>query len=138
MINSQTVSNSHVVEESNYISEQMLHFLKESLQKMRQQILQKEEEISLSLINEPIRVADSIDQSANEEQHYEDFRVQEHENQLRHEIELALKKIENGTYGYCEETDDPIGLKRLLALPYARYCVKVQAQKEQALKRLAG
>lgn len=138
MINSQTLSHSHLIEESDYISEQMLNSFKETLQKMHQQVLQKEEAISLSLINEPIRVADSIDQSTNEKQHYEDFMVQEHEDQLRHEIELALKKIENGTYGYCEETEDPIGLNRLLALPYARYCVAVQAQREEVRKKRVG
>lgn len=122
-------------ENSEYMSDEMLQHFKEMLEGMRDQILQKETAISLSLVDEPFRIADVIEQSANDEQHKEEFIVQEHEDSIRQEIEAALQRILDGTYGYCEETGDPIGLKRLMAVPYARYCVKVQEFKEQERKR---
>lgn len=50
--------------------------------------------------------------------------------QVLAEIENALKKIENGTYGFCEDTGEPIAQARLEALPYARYTVKAQEKRE--------
>jgi DnaK suppressor protein len=82
------------------------------------------------------READHTNHGTNEELHIQDFTFQEHEDQLRHQVELALKHIEEGTYGYCEETGEPIGVKRLLVVPYARYCLKVQKYKEDERKRL--
>jgi DnaK suppressor protein len=123
-------------DESHYISEEMLASFKSMLEERREQLLKKEKEILLSLIDEPIRIADTIEQSANDEHHHEEFQVQEHEDYIRQEIEAALHRIVDGSYGYCEETGNPIGLKRLLAVPYARYCIKVQEFKEQQRKRL--
>jgi DnaK suppressor protein len=138
MVNEQVLNVSPSFDTYEYISEEMLTYFKEYLQKKHEEILQKEEAISFSLLNEPIRMADSLDQSSSEEIHHEDFMIQEHEDYLRHEIESALQRIEEGTFGYCEETGDPIGLKRLIAVPYARYCLKVQEHKEQAVKRMLG
>ena len=46
-------------------------------------------------------------------------------------IEEALRRLEEGTYGYCEECGKPIGLKRLKVLPFTRYCVKCQERLEK-------
>ena len=118
------------------MSEDMLNHFKLELQLMRDQILQKEEAISTSLMDEPFRMPDLIEQSANNGQHYEDFMIQDHEDSIRQEIESALQRIEDGTFGYCEETGEPIGIKRLLAVPYARYTIKVQESKEEERKRI--
>ena len=58
----------------------------------------------------------------------------EHNAEQRAEIEAALKRIEDGSYGYCDETGDPIGLPRLLAYPSALYTVEVQERHERARK----
>ena len=47
---------------------------------------------------------------------------------------MALKRIDNGTYGYCEETGEPIGLKRLEARPIATLCIEAQEQHEKKEK----
>lgn len=125
-----------VFESAEYMSEDMLNYFKSKLQMMREQILQKEESISTSLMDEPFRLPDLVEQSANNELHHEDFLFQDHEDSIRQEIESALQRIDDGTFGYCEETGEPIGIKRLLAVPYARYNVKVQELKEQEKKRL--
>ena len=123
------------LESSEYMSEDMLNYFKLELELKRDQILQKEEAISTSLMEEPIRMADSVEQSANDGQHHEDFLIQDHEDSIRQEVEAALQRIEDGTFGYCEETGEPIGIKRLLAVPYARYTIKVQESKEEERKR---
>ena len=49
-------------------------------------------------------------------------------------IDQAIKKIQNGTYGYCEETGEPIGLKRLIARPIATLCIAAQEKHEKKEK----
>ena len=49
-------------------------------------------------------------------------------------IDEALKKIENGTYGFCEETGEPIGIKRLIARPVATLCITAQEKHEKEEK----
>jgi len=49
-------------------------------------------------------------------------------------IDQAVKKIRNGTYGYCEETGEPIGLKRLIARPIATLCIAAQEKHEKEEK----
>jgi DnaK suppressor protein len=57
-------------------------------------------------------------------------KYQEHEQNLRHEVESALQRMDDGSYGYCVATGKPIGVQRLIATPYATYCFDVQAEKE--------
>jgi DnaK suppressor protein len=59
-----------------------------------------------------------------------DMAVRGNVEQVLAEIENALKKLNNGTYGYCEDTGEPIAQARLEALPYARYTVKAQEKRE--------
>lgn len=136
MVNAEAPLSYDPLNDPGYMSEQMLDYFKNRLEKMDKEISKKEESISLSLIDDPNREPDHVDQGANEGIHIADFNLQEHEDQLRHEVGLALKRINEGTYGYCEETGEAIGVKRLLAVPYARYCLKVQKHKEQERKRL--
>ena len=49
-------------------------------------------------------------------------------------IDLAIKKIKDGTYGFCEETGEPIGLKRLIARPIATLCIEAQEKHEKEEK----
>ena len=49
-------------------------------------------------------------------------------------IDQALKKINDGTYGYCEETGEPIGIKRLIARPIATLCISAQEKHEKEEK----
>ncbi|MGV8948872.1 MAG: TraR/DksA family transcriptional regulator [Candidatus Paracaedibacter sp.] len=134
MTNAKALSNYDLPDGSDYLSEEMLDYFKDKLKELYEQVIKKEEAISMSLTEVPIRVPDRVDQGANEELLNQNYMFQEHENHLQQEIEDALQRIDEGVYGYCEETSEPIGLKRLLALPYARYCLKVQEHKEQHKK----
>ncbi|MBI4970892.1 MAG: TraR/DksA C4-type zinc finger protein [Candidatus Omnitrophica bacterium] len=57
------------------------------------------------------------------------------EQQLLNRIDEALKKIEEGTYGVCENCNVPIGMERLKAVPYARLCIKCKEEEEKKAKR---
>jgi len=117
--------------DSVYMSDQMLAYFKNKLLKMHQKIIKEENAISLSLVDAPNRDSDPIDRGSNEELAGDKFTFQEHEDHIRHEIEAALERINTRIYGYCEETCEPIGVKRLLAVPYARYSLSVQTHKEK-------
>ena len=75
------------------------------------------------------RASDEIDRTF-------ELRTRERERKLINKIEGALKRIEDGTYGYCEETGEPISLKRLQARPVATLSLEAQENHEKAEKRL--
>ena len=75
------------------------------------------------------RASDEIDRTF-------ELRTRDRERKLINKIEAALKKIEDGTYGYCEETGEPISLKRLQARPVATLSLEAQENHEKAEKRL--
>ncbi|MGC9031700.1 MAG: TraR/DksA family transcriptional regulator [Minisyncoccia bacterium] len=54
------------------------------------------------------------------------------ESKLLEEINTAIKKIQNGTYGKCDKCGQPISKERLKAIPYARYCIKCQTEREKS------
>lgn len=122
------------LKDTSYMSNHMRHYFKNKLSLMLHELLKKEQIISLSLMDLSHREADHIDQGACEEFRYNQFAFQEHDNHLLREVEEALGRIQDKTYGYCEETGDPIGVRRLEAVPQTRYCLKVQENKEQCSK----
>lgn len=138
MPNATTLSSYNSLDKSDYLSEEMLNYFRHKLNELYEQVIKKEEALSLSFTEVPIRVPDRVDQGANEELLNQNYMFQEHENHLQQDIESALQRIDDGVFGYCEETGEPIGLKRLLAIPYARYCLKVQEHKEQDKKEPWG
>ena len=75
------------------------------------------------------RASDEIDRTF-------ELRTRDRERKLINKIEAALKRIEDGSYGYCEETSEPISLKRLQARPVATLSLEAQENHEKAEKRL--
>jgi DnaK suppressor protein len=65
-----------------------------------------------------------------------ELRTRDRERKLINKIDAALRRLEDGTYGYCEETGDPISLKRLEARPVATLSLEAQEMHEKAEKRL--
>lgn len=75
-------------------------------------------------------VADPADRASREEEQTVLLRLSHRESKLLNRIEAALLRIEAGTYGFCEDTGEPIGLPRLLARPMARLTIEAQQQRE--------
>lgn len=107
-----------------YMSKQMVGYFKEVLMQMQKEILKKEEVNFLSLIDAPNHEPDLVDQGVIEEFCNRTIGFQMYEDRVCQEVEAALQRIKNGTYGYCEETSKPIGVRRLLAVPYTRYSIE--------------
>ncbi len=73
---------------------------------------------------------DPADRATQEEEHALELRTRDRERKLLKKIESALLRIEDGSYGYCEETGDPIGVPRLLARPTATLTIEAQERRE--------
>ena len=80
--------------------------------------------------------ADPVDRASQEEEFAFELRTRDRERKLINKINAALQRIEDGSYGYCEETGEPIGLKRLEARPVATLSLEAQEMHEKAEKRL--
>ena len=98
--------------------------LKESSQTLKK--LQKEE-------NSP--KPDLTDRATEEIERTFELRTRDRERKLINKINGALKKIEDGSYGYCEETGEPIGIKRLEARPVATLSIEAQEMHEKKEKK---
>ena len=79
-----------------------------------------------------------MDRAALEEEYALELRTRDRERKLLTKVQASLKQIDEGTYGYCLNTGEPIGLKRLLARPTATLSVESQERREQMKKQFAG
>ena len=118
---------------SQYMNEQQLDFFRGQLLQMQQQILDNASNTSEHL-REHEAEADIADQATIEEENALELRTRDRERKLLRKIEEALKRIEDGSYGYCEETGEAIGIPRLLARPTATLTIEAQSRREQKQK----
>ena len=84
-----------------------------------------------SSIDDNSTSADIVDQASSYTEKNVEMRAINRQIKLISKIESALKKIKDGTYGFCEETAEPIGLKRLMARPIATLCIAAQEKHEK-------
>ena len=75
--------------------------------------------------------ADIVDQASSYTEKNVEMRAINRQIKLISKIDLAIKKIQEGTYGFCDETAEPIGLKRLMARPIANLCIAAQEKHEK-------
>ena len=78
----------------------------------------------------PIDLSDANDRASSEEQSNIALRIVDREQKLLPKIQQSLKQIQDGSYGYCLESGEPIGIPRLLARPTAEYSADVKSLKE--------
>jgi DnaK suppressor protein len=98
------------------------------------EILLKEAQQTLDHLKEEgsfRNVGDMADLATEESESILELRTQERYRKLIPKIDAALQRIEDGTYGYCEETGEEIGIKRLEARPIATLCIEAQEWREQ-------
>ncbi len=77
---------------------------------------------------------DPSDRASLEEDHTLELRVRDRERKMLHKIDEALARLDNGSYGWCEETGEPIGVARLIARPTASFTVEAQERHETRRK----
>tara|TARA_B100001996_G_scaffold333947_1_gene283803 strand:+ start:5144 stop:5602 length:459 start_codon:yes stop_codon:yes gene_type:complete len=85
----------------------------------------------LNSSDDNVSSADVIDQASSYTDKSVEMRALNRSRKLIEKIDLALKRLKNGTYGYCEETSEPIGLKRLIARPIATLSIEAQERHER-------
>lgn len=123
-----------------FMNELQLEYFRKQLILWRNQLLQETQETILSLKKETITGSDIVDTAAHEMECTVELRARDRERKLINKIDGALERINNGTYGYCEETGDPIGLRRLEARPIATLSIEAQERHErlEKIQREAG
>jgi DnaK suppressor protein len=89
-------------------------------------------------LQETTAAPDPTDRASAEEEHTLELRVRDRERKLLKKIAQALQRIEDGSYGWCEESGEPIGIARLLARPTASLCLESQERHEQRKRQFGG
>ena len=117
--------------ESDYMNARQLEFFRSLLQKMRDELLENGQS-TIAHLKETEATPDEADRATQEEEHVLEQRIRDRERKQIHKIDSALNRIANGTYGYCDESGEPIGLRRLIARPTATLCIEEQERHERA------
>jgi DnaK suppressor protein len=113
-----------------YMNEEQLAFFKQLLIDLKRQTVSHIEEARQRLADAN-RETDELDRALTEEENRLRLRIADRESKLLPKIDEALKRIEEGEYGWCEETGEPIGIERLLLRPTATLCAEAKARQER-------
>jgi DnaK suppressor protein len=124
-----TLAELNAMPESSYMTAPQLRYFKSVLDGMRAEILANSDATSENL-RENVVVPDPADRATIEEEHAIELRTRDRERKLLKKITQALEAIEQGEYGWCEETGDAIGLRRLIARPTATLSLEAQQRRE--------
>ena len=113
-----------------YMSSKQLGHFKTILLTWKRQLETEADKTVNHMKNESINFADPNDRASQESDFGLELRTRDRERKLLKKIQFSLKKIENGSYGYCEETGEEIGLERLEARPVATLSLEAQERRE--------
>ena len=109
-------------------------YFKQKLERWKEDILRESRETLENLQEESQNHPDMADRASSESDRALELRTRDRQRKLISKIDAALKRIEDGTYGYCEETGEPIGLARLDARPIATLSLEAQESHERREK----
>lgn len=121
-------------EDEEYMSRAQQDYFRMLLLEWKRSILESASMTLQSLQDGPIREADLNDRASSETDWGIELRTRDRQRKLISKIDSALRRIDEGEYGYCEVTGDPIGLKRLIARPVATMTVEAQEAHERREK----
>jgi len=119
--------------DKDYMNEAQLAFFRARLMELRDQLLQNADDTGEHLRESEI-TTDPSDRATLEEEYTLELRTRDRERKLLKKIEKSIKLIDDGSYGYCEETGEPIGIPRLLARPTATLSLEAQERRERVQK----
>ena len=125
-------------EKEKYMCDKHRKFFKKKLIDWKNEIIESNAKgLYLNEIDREISSADIIDQASSQTEKTVEMRTLNRQIKLLSKINKAIKKIDSDTYGYCEETGEPIGLKRLIARPIATLSIDAQEKHEKNEKIFA-
>ncbi len=119
--------------DSDYMNEAQLAFFRQRLQQMEKDLLANADETTEHL-RETVIVPDPADRATIEEEHALELRTRDRERKLLKKVEKSIRMIDDGSYGFCEETGEPIGVARLIARPTATLSLEAQERRERVQK----
>jgi DnaK suppressor protein len=125
------VNGYHPTEDEPFMSERQLEYFKQKLLDWKDDILRESRETVTHLQAETENHPDLADRASSETDRALELRTRDRQRKLISKIDDALRRIEEGVYGYCEETGEPIGLARLEARPIATLSLEAQERHER-------
>ncbi len=114
-----------------FMNELQLHYFKRKLTRWKEDVLSQTRRTLNDMHQDSMQFADLADRATSEADRALELRARDRQRKLISKIDAALARIEDGSYGYCEETGEPIGLKRLDARPIATLSLEAQERHER-------
>ena len=125
-------------EKEKYMCEKHKKYFKKRLIEWKSEIVETNSKgLYLTNTDHEISSSDIVDQASSQTEKTVEMRTLNRQIKLLSKIDKAIKKINNNTYGFCEETGEPIGLKRLIARPIATLSIEAQEKHEKNEKIFA-
>ncbi len=120
-----------------FMNVKMKEYFRQKLVSWKKDLLKESSQTLNNLQNENEAKPDITDRASEEIDRSFELRTRDRERKLINKIDAALQRIEDGSYGYCDETGDPISIKRLEARPVATLSLEAQEMHEKAEKRIS-
>ena len=117
-----------------FMNAKQREYFRQRLLRWRSELLRETNQTLQNLQEDSLQAPDIADRASAETDRAVELRTRDRERKLVQKIDEALKRIEEGEYGYCEETSEPIGVKRLDARPIATLSVEAQERHERMEK----
>ena len=114
-----------------FMNERQREYFRRKLNTWKEDILRESRETIQNLQAETVPHADLADRASTEAERQLELRTRDRQRKLIAKIDAAITRLDEGTYGYCEETGEPIALKRLEARPIATLSVEAQERHER-------
>jgi DnaK suppressor protein len=117
-----------------YMSSGQISHFKNILHEWKKLLINEADKTVEHMKNDSTKLSDPNDAATQEEEFRLELRTRDRERKLIRKIEQALQRVDDGLYGFCEDTGDPIGIKRLEARPIATLCIEAQERHERLEK----
>jgi DnaK suppressor protein len=117
-----------------FMNERQREYFRQRLLKWKDDILRESKETLQTLASDSVPHADLADRASSEAERANELRARDRQRKLISKIDSALRRIDEGTYGFCEDTGDPISLRRLEARPIATLSIEAQERHEKREK----
>jgi len=118
-------------DDEEFMNPMQMEYFRQMLLNWRSELIQEAGETLNNLNSGNLQQPDMADRASLETDHQLELRTRDRERKLIIKIDEALSRIENGSYGFCQDTDEPIGLKRLMARPIAVLSLEAQERHER-------
>jgi DnaK suppressor protein len=118
-------------EDEEFMNPLQVEYFRQKLLRWRSELLADSAETLRSLQEESLLKPDLTDRASLETERSIELRTRDRERKLISKIDAALARLDSGTYGYCEETEEPIGIRRLEARPIATLSIEAQERHER-------